>query len=81
MLACPRTPELAQDLGYGSLRISVDTVKRLVREVEYRDLADAPLKRYRVEEDQQIGAGWYPRRVLLEHIANGTTTPARTFGT
>ncbi len=73
--ACPRTAELARDLGYGSLQISVDTQKRLVVEVDFRDLEGHPLKRYRVERDQQVGDSWYPKRALIEQLANGTRTP------
>jgi hypothetical protein len=73
--ACPLTGALAEDLGYGALRLSVDRDKALVVAIDYQDLAGKPLKRYRVEEKQQVGGRWFPKSVLLEHLANGTRTP------
>ncbi len=74
ILACPATPSLARDLGYRELQLTVDLGKRLVRAIDYRDLAGKPLKRYRVEEAQQIGDRWLPKQVILEHLSNGTLT-------
>ena len=74
VLACPRTDSLARDLGYGHLIVTVDTRKRLVRDVDYRDTSGRPLKRYRVLADQQEAKRWFPSRVRLEHLTNGTIT-------
>jgi hypothetical protein len=74
ILACPNTPALAKDLGYREIRAKVDLRKRLVLAIDYSNLAGKPLKRYRVESLQQVGDRWFPKHVVLNHLADGTLT-------
>jgi hypothetical protein len=55
--------------------ISVHPARRLVHEVDFRDLADKPLKHYRLEDAQQVDGRWFPKRVVLEHLTNGSISP------
>jgi predicted RND superfamily exporter protein len=75
ILACPKTQELSRDLGYGLLEIRVDPARGIVLEIDYRDLAGEPSKHYRLEEAQQVGERWFPRRVVLEQLAKGSLSP------
>jgi hypothetical protein len=74
LLACPRSEAIAKDLGYGHLRLRVDSEKGIVRSVEYRDVEDGNLKRYRLNAEQQVGKRWFPEQVVVEHEANGMVT-------
>ena len=74
LLGCPRTASIREDLGYRSLRLRVDPVKRLVRSVEYADLNGRPLKSYTLLRDLGVGARWFPGEVRLQHHAEGFIT-------
>jgi hypothetical protein len=74
ILACPVTPELARDLGYRELRLTVDVEKSLVRAIDYLDLTGKPLKQYRALQVEQRDHRWFPKQVVLEHLPNATLT-------
>jgi hypothetical protein len=77
ILGCPRTPEIADALGYGSILVSVDPARLLVRRVDYRGPGGRPLKQYEVVEERRLGEHVLPARIRLEHRSNGFTNDIR----
>jgi predicted RND superfamily exporter protein len=77
VLGCPRTSEIADALGYGSILVSVDLARLLVRRVDYRGPGGRPLKQYVVVEERRLGEHVLPARIRLEHRANGFTNDIR----
>jgi hypothetical protein len=71
VLACPRTPEIAERLGYGRLYIELDASEPLVRRIDYRGLGGAPLKVYEVETTTRFEGTLLPARVALLRKADG----------
>jgi hypothetical protein len=71
VLGCPRTPELADRLGYGALLIDVEPERSLIRRIEYRGLGGKPLKRYGVTDTVKVGGLERPAQVALEQIVQG----------
>jgi hypothetical protein len=74
IIACPLTRQLAEDLGYGALRVTVGRAEQLVVAIDYQDLGGRPSKRYRVEERQRVGERWFPKSVRLDHLAQASRT-------
>jgi hypothetical protein len=74
ILACPRSATVREQVGYRSLALRVDPVKRIVLAAHYRDLAGKPLKSYELQGDVQLGERFYPAEVRLRHLAEGFTT-------
>jgi hypothetical protein len=77
ILGCPRTVEIADALGYGSILVSVDPARLLVLRVDYRGPGGRPLKQYEVVEEWRLGEHVLPARTRLEHRANGFTNDIR----
>jgi predicted RND superfamily exporter protein len=71
VLGCPRTPELADRLGYSALLIDAEPARSLIRRIEYRGLGGKPLKRYSVTETVNVGGLDRPARGALEQIVQG----------
>jgi hypothetical protein len=74
VLACPKTADTRENVGYDALIVTVDTRKSLVRRVEYFDLGGKPLKRYVLVRDAEVAGSWQPAEVRTEHLADGYTT-------
>lgn len=65
VLGCPRTPEMADRLGYGAIQIVVDPARLLVERIDYQDLGGGRLKRYEVKESVSFAGVARPTRVRL----------------
>jgi hypothetical protein len=78
ILGCPRTREIADALGYGTILLEVDSELLFVRRVDYRGLGGRPLKQYDVLEEMTLGDRVFPSRVRLEHRVNGFSNDIRT---
>jgi len=74
ILACPRSPSIAKNLGYGALLLQVDPEKRIVLQVEYSDLAGRPFKIYRMLRRTDLGNRSFPGEVQLQHFSEGFLT-------
>jgi hypothetical protein len=74
LLGCPRTDEIRENLGYGSLRVQVDPEREIVLAVEYMDVRSKPLKLYTLVSEVRMGDRFFPAEVRLEHKADGFTT-------
>ena len=72
VLACPRNDAVREAVGYGALRVLVDTKKSIVRRIDYADLGGKPLKSYRLVREVKEGARWLPAEVRTEHEIEGT---------
>ncbi len=77
IVACPASAELARDLGYSALLLSVDPDRRLVLAIDYLDLSGSLLKRYRLEQAGGADGHFRPQEVHLEHLAEATRTTIR----
>jgi hypothetical protein len=77
ILGCPRTPEIADALGYGAILLDVDPELLFVRRVDYRGLGGRPLKQYAVLEEVALGDRVFPTRVRLDHRVNGFSNDIR----
>jgi hypothetical protein len=71
VVACPKTPELADRLGYGALLLDVDTERLIVERIEYRGLGGGVLKRYELIEAGSLEGRALPRRVKLVNVVDG----------
>jgi hypothetical protein len=71
ILGCPRTPEIADRLGYGALVIEVDPERDLVSKVDYRGLGGTALKSYRLTEAVVFEGLALPASVELRHRVDG----------
>ncbi|MBW2274113.1 MAG: MMPL family transporter [Deltaproteobacteria bacterium] len=71
ILGCPRTPEIADRLGYGAIVVEVDVQRQLVLSVDYRGLGGAELKGYRLTKAVEFAGQTFPASVLLEHRVDG----------
>jgi len=71
ILACPRTPALADVLGYSSIELTVDPEREIVEHARYRGLGGGDLKRYVLIEALEIDGAHFPSEVRLEHTVNG----------
>jgi len=74
LVARPATEEIRESLGYDALAIHVDPEKHLVTRVEYRDLNRQPLKTYEVLGEVEVGGVWLPKKIRVEHFAEGILT-------
>jgi hypothetical protein len=74
ILGCPRSGEVREQLGYGSLRLRVDPEKQIVLAIEYKDVRGKPLKTYTLVRGERVGDLFFPVEVLLEHEADGFST-------
>jgi predicted RND superfamily exporter protein len=71
ILGCPRTPAIAEALGYGALLVDVDPQAGWVRRVDYRGPGGAPIKEYAVQEPVRHGEHVFPARARLEDLLDG----------
>lgn len=71
VVACPKTPELADRLGYGALLVDVDEKREIVERIDYRGPGGGPLKRYELVAAVRVGDRELPREVALAHVADG----------
>jgi len=71
ILACPRTPALADALGYSSIELTIDPKREVVQHARYQGLGGGELKRYVLLEALEIDGTHLPREVRLEHTVNG----------
>jgi hypothetical protein len=60
VLARPKTSELAENLGYLGLAVTVDTRLVMVRRIEYTGLSGELVKTYETDRPVQIGEAWLP---------------------
>lgn len=74
ILACPRDASIADQLGYSALRLRADPDLRIVRFVEYLDLAGQPLKIYTLLRHAEFDGRSVPTTVRLEHFSEGFVT-------
>jgi hypothetical protein len=74
VLAEPRTSEIRENVGYGSLTIRVDEAMGLITRIVYTGRNGQPLKRYEVLESLRFAERWFPRRVRIEHFELGWVT-------
>jgi hypothetical protein len=72
LVARPKSPAIADNVGYQSLTITVDRAKRLITHIEYRASFDRLIKTYEVVESVQQGDVWYPARIRVEQIHQRT---------
>ena len=71
LLGCPRDQTIRDNIGYDSILLRVDRDKKLVRQVDYADLAGKPLKSYRLVRESKVGDRWLPSEVRLAHDSEG----------
>jgi hypothetical protein len=71
ILGCPRDQTIRENVGYDSILLRVDRDKKLVRQVDYADLAGKPLKSYRLIRESKVGDRWLPSEVRLAHDSEG----------
>ena len=74
ILGCPRSAEIRESLGYGSLRVRVDPEKELVLAVEYADIRGQPMKTYTLVRETRQADRFFPAQVRLDHQADGLMT-------
>ncbi len=74
ILACPRDASIAEQLRYSALRLRVDPDRRIVRFVEYLDLAGQPLKIYTLLRHAEFDGRPVPTGVKLEHFSEEFVT-------
>jgi hypothetical protein len=74
ILACPRSADISERLGYSSLLLLVDVEKRLVRSIEYAGPTGRALKTYHLEEESMLDDRRLPRLVHLHHLGEGFLT-------
>jgi hypothetical protein len=72
--ATPVDDETARALGYGRLRLRVDSGIWMPRLIEYWDPAGAPLKTVRLRDVEQVDGIWSPGRIEAENLQTGHRT-------
>jgi hypothetical protein len=72
--ARPRTPDIAEMVGYGSLEIEVDRARRLVVRIEFKSGGGRHLKTYELLEPVRVRDIWLPRRVRVHDRELGFTS-------
>ena len=71
ILACPRTPALAEALGYSALLVELDPRQEWVRRIEYRGLGGGALKHYTVREPVARAGHLFPASARLDALLDG----------
>ncbi len=71
ILACPRTPALADALGYSSIELSIDPKREIIENATFSGLGGGELKQYVLLEAETIDGTHFPTEVRLEHVVNG----------
>jgi hypothetical protein len=67
----------ARELGYGRLRLRVDSALWIPRWIEYWDPDGAPLKSVRLRAIEVTDGIWSPRRIEAENLQTGHRTTLR----
>ena len=84
--ARPRTPELADDLGFASARVTVDRDRLLVTGVDYRRADGRTLRTYRAGAALRLGGApaaagelWLARRARVVDVDSGVVSALEYF--
>jgi len=67
----PKTPELAEELGYGKFEVSVDNQTWLPKVIDFWDLQMRPLKQIKVMETDTVAGFHVATDILVENIQTG----------
>ena len=77
LLATPKSAELATDLGYQQMRLTLDPERLLVLEAEYLDAAGQRSKTYETRSSTALGSLHLPTEAVMEDLETQRTSVLR----
>lgn len=77
LLATPKTAELAADLGYRQMRLTLDPERLLVLAVEYLDAAGQRAKTYETHASTSLGPLFLPTEAAMEDLETRRSSQLR----
>lgn len=77
ILARPRSPELAANVGYRSLRLTLDPERRYVARIEYTGENGATIKTFEASRPALVGDVWLATRARLVDLENSLVSEIR----
>lgn len=77
LTATPKTPELAADLGYRHMVLTLDPEKLLVLAAEYVDASGQRVKSFQASASTSIGNLWLPAEAAMEDLESQRSSQLR----
>ena len=72
--ATPKSPQIAEELGYGKVQVWVDAELWIIREARYWDTNLNELKTLHVSEIKQVEGIWTRHKMRIENHKTGHKT-------
>lgn len=77
LIATPRTPKIARELGYGRLDVDIEARSWFPRSIEFFGIDGKPLKVIDITALRQVDDIWTPEEIVAEHLRTGHRTVFR----
>lgn len=77
LVATPRTPKIARELGYGRLDVSIEARSWFPRSIEFSGTDGKPLKVIDITSLRRVDDIWTPEEIVAEHLRTGHRTVFR----